>query len=159
VLDTRWDAAFADFRRFYQMDLRAALTEIPARDLMALIRKLPEDSALVREETGPWGSWDARENTARLLEVMSYLLDLEWTDRISDPEDRELKREQAAAKRAGLKPPERPIVPPVAMRPQELAEERFEKYAVDMASYQVKANPKPQQSTRASFEASWGIDS
>lgn len=132
---------------------------MPAVDLLSLIKKLPSESALAREESGPWGRWDAhKENTARLLEVMSYRLDLEWTDRTTDPNDPDLKRERAAAKRAGLKPPDRPIVPPVAMRPRELAEEHAQQYADAIAAHQVKASPVLQVSNRASFEAAWGIE-
>lgn len=160
MLDTRWDAVLADFRRYYQLDLRTALMELPARDLMSLIRKLPEDSALMREESGPWAGWDAhKENTARLLEVMSHFLDLEWVDRITDPDDPEVKRERAMAKRAGIRPPEKPIIPPVAMRPPELAEERAREYTERLVAHHVTVAPPPAPSSRAAFEAAWEIES
>lgn len=159
MLGERWDAVFSDFQQYYGINLRSALTEMPAVDLMSLIKKLPPESALAREESGPWGRWDAhKENTARLLEVMSYRLDLEWSDRTTDPDDPDVKQERARAKRERLKPPDRPIVPPVAMRPRELAEEHAQQYAEAIAAHQVKASPVPQISSRSSFEATWGMD-
>lgn len=159
ILDTRWDAVLSDFRRYYQLDLRKALTEMPACDLVALVKKLPSDSALVREESGAWADWDAhKENTARLLEVMAYQLELDWIDRTTDPDDPEVKRERAIAKRDGIKPSEHPIVPPVAMRPHDLAEERAEQYVELLAAQRAKTAPQPQVSNRAAFEAAWGMN-
>lgn len=142
------------------MDLRKALTDLPACDLVALVRKLPSGSALVREESGPWANWDAhKENTAQLLEVMAYFLELEWVDRITDPDDPEVKRERAVAKREGVKPSPKPIIPPVAMRPHELAEERARDYAERLLAHSAKVTPAPKPSSRAAFEASWEIES
>jgi hypothetical protein len=133
---------------------------MPAVDLVALIRKLPLEAATVKEELGPWANWDAhKENTAQALEVMSYFLDLEWVDRITDPEDPEVKRARAAAKRAGIKPPEKPIIPPVAMRPPELAEERVREYTERLVAHHVTVTPPPSPSSRAAFEAAWEIES
>lgn len=98
-------------------------------DLLSFIRKLPRDSALAREEAGEWGDWDAhKENTARLLEIESYKLELAWIDRITDPDDREVRRERLEAERAGIKPPPHPMVPPIAMRPAGIGEERLQEY-------------------------------
>lgn len=157
MLDTRWDAVLADFRRYYHLDLREALCELPAVDLVALISKLPEDSALAREEAGPWGSWDAhKENTARLLEIESYKLQLAWADRIADPDDQDAKRARAQAKRAGIKPPPHPMVPPVAMRPHELSELRIQEYMDQVATFEVQASPTVKSVGRASFDRAIG---
>lgn len=118
------------------MDFRRALHELPVADLMALIRKLPGDSALAREEAGPWGNWDAhKENTARLLEIEAYKLELAWIDRTTDPNDREVKRERLEAERAGIKPPPHPMIPPIAMRPAEISEERLQEYLDAVSSF------------------------
>lgn len=118
------------------MDFRRALHELPVSDLMALIRKLPGDSALAREEAGPWGNWDAhKENTARLLEIEAYKLELAWIDRTTDPNDREVKRERLEAERAGIKPPPHPMIPPIAMRPAEISEERLQEYLDAVSSF------------------------
>jgi hypothetical protein len=102
---------------------------------VSLIRKLPRDSALAREESGPWGDWDAhKENTARLLEIEAYKLELAWIDRTTDPNDKDVKRERLKAERAGIKPPPHPMVPPIAMRPPEIREERLQEYLDVLAS-------------------------
>lgn len=103
---------------------------------MALIRKLPSDSALAHEEAGPWGNWGAHEeNTARLLEIEAYKLELAWIDRTTDPNDREVRRERLAAEQAGLKPPPHPMIPPIAMRPAEISEERLQEYLEAVSSF------------------------
>jgi hypothetical protein len=133
---------------------------MPAVDVVSLIRKLPLDSATVRESLGDMADWDAhKENTARLLEVIAYRLELEWVDRTTDPDDPEVKRERVAAKRAGKKPPERPIVPPVALRPRELAEQRAREYADLLSAHHVKTLPAPKPSSRGAFDALWEIES
>lgn len=132
---------------------------MPAVDLVSLIKKLPPESALAREESGPWGRWDAhKENTARLMEVMSYQLELNWVDRITDPDDPELKRERAKAKRAGLKPPAHPLIPPIAMRPSEIAQERFTEYR-ELVDAHNAPQITTQASSRSSFDLAWGFDS
>lgn len=118
------------------MDLRRALHELPAVDLVSLIRKLPADSALAREEAGVWADWDAhKENTARLLEIEAYKLELAWIDRTTDPDDKDVRRERLEAERAGIKPPPHPAVPPIAMRPAELREQRLQEYLETVASF------------------------
>jgi hypothetical protein len=137
-LSTRWDAVLADFRRYYQLDLRTAFRELPAIELVSLIRKLPRESALAREESGAWSDWDAhKENTARLLEIEAYTLDLSWADRTIDPNDRAVKLERLQAERAGIKPPPHPMIPPIAMRPHELGEQRLQEYLDGVAAYRA----------------------
>jgi hypothetical protein len=115
---------------------------------VSLIRKLPKDSALAREEAGPWGDWDAhKENTARLLEIEAYKLELAWIDRTTDPDDREVKLERLAAERAGIKPPPHPMVPPIAMRPHEIGQQRLQEYLDEAASFRTPVKEKIQVST------------
>lgn len=139
------------------MDFREAFETLPVADLVSLIRKLPVDSATSRSELGAWAYWDAhKENTARLLEVQDYLLQLLWIDRTTDPEDREVKLQRAAAKRAGLKPPKAPIIPPVAMRPGALSEERIAAYMERLAEQDVPA--VKQAGSRQAFDRQHGLE-
>lgn len=132
---------------------------MPAVDVVSLVRKLPLNSATVRDSLGDMVDWDAhKENTARLLEVMSYRLELDWVDRITDPEDPEVKLDRARSKRDGRKPPAHPIVPPVALRPRELADERARLYVEEVEAHHVKPAPSARASSRGSFEAAWGIE-
>ena len=94
-------------------------------------------SALHRTVAGGWGPHE--ENTARLYEALSYWLELAWVDRTTDPEDPQVKRERAEAKRAGIKPPPHPLIPPVALRPSEIADQRFQAYLDEVGQYQTKS--------------------
>ncbi|MGW5645066.1 hypothetical protein [Saccharopolyspora sp. NPDC003762] len=93
-------------------------------------------SALHRKVAGGWG-WH-EENTARLYEALTYWLELAWIDRTTDPDDPHVKRERAQAKRDGIKPPPHPLIPPVALRPAEVADERLQAYLDDVAQYQTR---------------------
>lgn len=93
-------------------------------------------SALNRAAAGGWG-WH-EENTARLYEALNYWLELAWIDRTTDPDDPEVKRDRIEAKRAGIKPPPHPLIPPVALRPSEVADERFQAYLEEVGHYQTK---------------------
>lgn len=104
---------------------------MPAEDFAVRVRRLTRirSSALadlLSEGEAEWGAHE--ENTAQLLEVQSYQLDLDWVERTTDPNDPEVKAERARAQSAGIKPPKKPIVPPMALRPKRLAEQRYEEY-------------------------------
>jgi hypothetical protein len=102
---------------------------MPARDLLSLIRTLPADSALSRHELGDLAGWDMhRENTALLVEAMRYWLDVDWAGRTTDPDDPQVVRDRAEARRAGIRPPSHPIIPPIAHRPESLAAQRAAEY-------------------------------
>lgn len=127
------------------MQLREALETMPAQDLPDVIRQLvsTRGSALRRELLGDYAEWGAHEeNTAQLLDIRAYELDLAWADRTIDPEDREVRRERMEAKRRGIKPPEHPIVPPVAHRPSDLAQERLKQYLEKVAEQRVDEEPE-----------------
>lgn len=49
---------------------------------------------------------------------MDYWLSAVYSQWVTDPEDPEVKRARAERKRAGVKPPPRPIIFPVARRPE-----------------------------------------
>lgn len=98
------------------------------------------DSALYRQLNEGWGPHE--ENTARLYEALHYWLELAWVDRTTDPDDPAVKRERALAKRNGIKPPEHPLIPPVALRPPEMSEQRLQEYIEELEQYQTD---KPDQ--------------
>lgn len=112
---------------------------------------------MAREESGAWADWDAhKENTARLLEIESYKLELAWSDRTLDPNDKDVKRERLAAERAGIKPPPHPMVPPIAMRPHEIGEQRLQEYLDVVAKYGAPAREKLQVNT-SEFDRLMGL--
>lgn len=96
------------------MPLTTALTSMPGGDLVNLVQQL----------TRTWGPHE--ENTALLLETLTAQVDWNWADRTIDPEDPEVKAEQAKRKKA--KPPKHPILRPVAHRPAEQDEARWQDY-------------------------------
>lgn len=75
-------------------------------DLMALVYELDEIT---------WTNTD--ENIARLLDRDDFYLNSEYQSWITDPDDPEVKRARAQRKRAGIKPPPKPVLVPVAKRP------------------------------------------
>jgi len=95
---------------------------------------------LRRELLGEEAEWGPHEeNTARLLEVQAYKLDWEWARETVD--ENEIRREQAEARRNGVKPPRRPFIPPVALRPAGLAERRLEEYLRQVTEHTAPYRP------------------
>ncbi|HEY3483326.1 MAG TPA: hypothetical protein VGL02_31005 [Streptomyces sp.] len=117
-------------------------------EFAAHVRRLPaiEESALAALLGVNWSPH--MENTARLYEVLAYRLDLEWADRTADPDDREVKRRRAEDKRRGVKPPPRPLIPPVALRPVDLAQQRLDAYLAEVAKYAAPARERVFVSSR-----------
>lgn len=64
------------------------------------------------------------ENLAMLVDRKDFSLNGEYVDRITDPNDPEVKAETARRKAAGIKPPPIPVLPPVALRDPEVTEAR-----------------------------------
>ncbi|HYD01493.1 MAG TPA: hypothetical protein VEB22_09730 [Phycisphaerales bacterium] len=93
---------------------------------------------LLTDGEAEWGAHE--ENTAQLLEIQSYQLDLDWIQRITDPDDPAVKAERERARAEGLKPPKKPIVPPIALRPKGLAEQKYDEYLQKLTEAQ-----KPQR--------------
>lgn len=109
---------------------------MPAIDLASRVKRLARNrhselADLLTDGEAEWGPHE--ENTAELLEVQSYLLELAWVDRTTNPDDPEVKAERRKAEASGIKPPKRPLVPPIAHRPKKLAEQRFEDYLSKLA--------------------------
>lgn len=112
-------------------------------DLSDIIHQLvaTPGSALRRELLGEEAEWGPHEeNTARLLDVEAYQLDWEWARKTTDPEDPSVRREQLDARRRGIRPPRRPLIPPVAARPPGLAEQKLAEYLARVAEH---AEPAP----------------
>jgi hypothetical protein len=129
---------------------------MPAVDLVALIRQLPGDSRLAHSETDGWGP--VEENHARLVDLAYHQAELEHLARTVDPDDPEIRRQRAEAKRRGVKPPPHPIVAPVAARPVRIAERMWAEYHAELEQYSL-GSPE-QQSTLISldeFERARGI--
>lgn len=115
---------------------------MPGQDFVAHVMRLIRirDSALRYLLLGDHAEWGPdEENRALLLEVEAYQLQLDWTDRTTDPDDPAIRRERLEAKRKGLKPPKRPVVPPVAQRPGGIAEERLRAYIDELASHEPQS--------------------
>lgn len=75
---------------------------------------------------------------------MSYDLDLDWADRTIDPNDREVQAERRAARKNGRQPPQHPIIPPVASRPEWLATLRMREFTEALAEHAAPLEPQAQ---------------
>ncbi|WP_432845972.1 hypothetical protein ACQPXB_35865 [Amycolatopsis sp. CA-161197] len=133
---------------------------MPALDLVAHVHRLTRirDAALydlLSDGLSHWGPHE--ENTALLLEAQSYALELSWVDRITDPDDPAVKRERAQAKRAGIKPPPHPLIPPIAHRPDSVAEQRLREYLDAVARYQTGPPPDVRHLTSVEFDRELGL--
>lgn len=69
------------------------------------------------------------ENLAMLLDRWNFYLDSEYADWITDPNDPDVKRKQKARRDRGVKPPPRPLLFPIALRPPDVAEIHMQHYA------------------------------
>lgn len=76
-----------------------------------------------------------------LVDRENYWLNSEYTSWITDPNDREVREERLRRKRLGIKPPPAPLLPPVAMRPPDLAELRRSQYDTALAEYSTANAP------------------
>lgn len=143
-------------------DLRADLTTVPATDVVSICRGLVRQrgSALRTELLGDHAEWGhAEENAARLLEVALWQAGMEWADRIHDPDDdAEARRARLDAKRRGVKPPPRPIIPPSAERPKDIAEARFQAYIDEVTQHTGNAAADKSSSDREAFERAHNLD-
>lgn len=101
--------------------------------------------------------WSAHaENTARLYDLSAWQSELEWADRTVDPD--EARRRAAQAKREGKKPPEHPIIPPVAVRPEHLARLRLDAYLAEIAAHVTRPAPAElKRSDRNAFDRYWQL--
>lgn len=97
--------------------------ELYWRDVEVMIEELRQSG----DDTSSWTVQD--ENIAMLVDRIDFLVNLEYADKTTDPNDPEVKRRLQQNKRNNVKPAPFPIYPPVAARPQEvfdLAQARYE---------------------------------
>ena len=98
---------------------------MPAVELVTHVRRLPRFHG-----DDQWGYH--QENTARLLEQIAAWLGYEWAGWTVDIDDPDYRRARAQRRRDGVKPPPDPLIPPAALRPPELAEQRHRAYLADL---------------------------
>lgn len=106
-----------------------------------MVRRLVDirGSALRQLLLGDDAEWGPdEENRARQLEVEAYGLELEWVKHTTDPNDPAVIRERNEARRRGNRPPSRPIVPPMALRPAAVADRRWQAYLDQLSEHAPK---------------------
>lgn len=142
------------------MSLRDALDSFPAVDLPSIVRELvaTTGSSLRRHLLGELAEWGPHEeNTAQLFEVQAYHLDWDWTQATIDPDDPAVRQDRLEAKRKGIKPPPRPLIPPTAQRPSGLADQRLNDYLEQVGKHVTPMNTSRFVS-RAEFDKAMGLD-
>lgn len=115
-------------RRFFQLDLHIAENDRSWRDLIDLIEEAEELHDQHDREA---------ENLAMLIDRIDYTLNSEYYDRITNPDDAELKAERARRDALGIKPPPLPLIPPVALRPEQYHRARLAVYAALVDQYKT----------------------
>ncbi|MCK8671008.1 hypothetical protein M1M07_07735 [Rhodococcus sp. HM1] len=75
------------------------------------------------------------ENLAMLVDRENYWLNSEYSSWVTDPDDPAVKAERARRKKQGIRPAPVPILPPVALRPPDLAELRNSQYEEAIAEH------------------------
>ncbi|AXX32071.1 hypothetical protein KCV87_32165 [Actinosynnema pretiosum subsp. pretiosum] len=104
------------------------------------MRGLPPDSALARQE----GAWSLlEENTAQLVDVVSHLAETAWADRVTDPDDPDVRAARQQARAAGRRPPRHAPVVPVALRPAAVGEQLLRAYTERLAGFGATAPQDP----------------
>lgn len=78
------------------------------------------------------------ENLAMLVDRKDYWLNSEYRSWVTDPDDPEVKADRERRKK--IKPPPRPLLPPVAQRRPELVEALLQRYRAESEMYA----PKPE---------------
>lgn len=131
---------------------------MPAVDLLVLIRQLPRDSAVARLEAGDLAYWDATaSNLADLLDVIHAQLSYEYANWTTDPEDPAVKRARAERKRAGLRPPPHPLIPPIAARPTSVADRKLTEYREMTRQWNPEQEPTSSLVSLDEWESALGI--
>jgi len=95
-------------------------------------------------------------NIATLVDVMSAWLTYEYASWTSDPD--QVEEERKRRERAGVKPPPRPLIPPVAARPPSLHEELLDAYVAEAVKYQIpETEAGPRMVDSDEFDALMGL--
>ncbi|WP_233426066.1 hypothetical protein [Corynebacterium silvaticum] len=98
------------FQRFYGIDWRQQRQTRWWVDLMILVEKLDDFE---------WTKTD--ENIAHLVDREDFWLNAEYSSWITDADDPEIQSAREHRKQSGMKPPPKPILWPIAERPQRAA--------------------------------------
>lgn len=114
---------------------------MPWRDVDALLARSTELDAQEARDS---------ENLAMLLDRDDYWLNSEYAQWTTDPDDPEVKAARAQRKRSGIKPPPRPLLAPIALRPREIAEVRAKQY-MDAIADRAPVSSGRKISTAADF--------
>jgi hypothetical protein len=102
------------------------------------------------------GLWtDADENAALLLEWLAHSSTVEWQRLTVDPDAPEVVAQRQAAEASGVKPPSRPVVPPMARRPWLEQRRRIEAFADEVSGYEIPTEPPVDELDQHSFLATW----
>lgn len=121
------------FRRLYQLDLYEALRDMNHLDVGRLINELYDrDMRELRDS----------ENLAMLVDRVDFDATFEYSGAVTDPEDPDVKQEQARRKKAGIRPPPTPLWRPVAQRASELREQLIKDYEEEAKKYNLAAPGK-----------------
>lgn len=127
--------------------------------MVAAIRGLPLGSATARAELGDRVDWNhLAANVATLVDLMSYTVHAEYAQWITDPEDPQVKADRERRKRAGIKPPPFPIIPPVAFRPDSIATEINTAYEQLVERFAEHGLEQPREASPAIAGRRWVTD-
>lgn len=72
-----------------------------------------------------------------LIDRIDYTLNSAYYDRITDPDDPELKSERARRDALGIKPPPLPLIPPIALRSEQYHKARVAVYEALVDRYKT----------------------
>lgn len=129
-------------RRIHHVDLREAMRTMYWRDLVVLLDDAAEQDTQSAHDS---------ENLAMLLDRWDFFLNGDYVDRITDPNDPEVKAEAERRKAAGIVPPPIPLLRPVALRRPEIAAVRKENYEALADRFAAPQQPRrPDRGARAS---------
>lgn len=87
---------------------------MPLADVVALWQGVPR-----------WSMHE--ENTARLLDLTEWRASVDYATWTTPPDEVEMQR--LLARRRGERPPAQPVIVPVALRPEPVADQRWEQVA------------------------------
>ncbi|MFI6368711.1 hypothetical protein ACIBG0_39020 [Nocardia sp. NPDC050630] len=107
---------------------------MPYPDVAALIQDADDRDAQRARDS---------ENLAMLVDREDFELNFDYVSGVTDPDDPEVVRERAMRKKHGIKPPQLPILAPVAQRAPEITAELVERYRAAQKPYQVPEPEKP----------------
>lgn len=116
------------------------MDELYWRDVEMMIEDLPVDDD---------AAWTIRDqNIAMLVDRIDFLVNLEYADKTTDPNDPEVKRRLERNRRNKVKPAPFPIYRPVAARPQEVFDLEQARYEALIERYTQPDDAVPHPADR-----------